>query len=276
MRDAEVSSVEIDGLRVAYRRAGRGPPILILHGILSDSRAWTAQLQGLSDELTAIAWDAPGAGASSDPPEDFSAADYADCLAAFIELLECEPAHILGLSWGGVLAQELYRRHPEQARSLILADTYAGWRGSLPEAVCEARLASCIRESELPPEEWVGDWMPGLLTAGASRRMREEVEQIMSEFHPAGYRAMARALAVTDTRELLPRIDVPTLLIWGEADQRSPLAVAERMREGIPGAELIVLADTGHESNVEQPAAFNAAVLDFCRRVEHPDGSVRP
>ena len=86
----------------------------------------------------------------------------------------------------------------------------------------------------------------------------------------------ARAKSVNDTRGLLPRIDVPTLLIWGEADQRSPLAVAERMREGIPGAELIVLADAGHESNVEQPAAFNAAVLDFCRRVEHPDGSVRP
>ena len=192
MRDAEVSSVEIDGLTVAYRRAGRGPPILLLHGILSDSRAWMAQLQGLSDELTTIAWDAPGAGASSDPPEDFSAADYANCLAAFIERLECETAHILGLSWGGVLAQELYRRHPGQARSLILADTYAGWRGSLPEAVCQARLASCIRESDLPPEEWVGDWIPGLLTAGASGRMREEVEQIMSEFHPAGYRAMAR------------------------------------------------------------------------------------
>ena len=159
----ERASVEIGGLRVAYQRAGRGPPLVLLHGILSDSRAWTRQLAGLADQFTVVAWDAPGAGESADPPESFRASDYADCLSEFIVALDLDPAHVLGLSWGGVLAQELYRYHPERVRSLILADTYAGWRGSLPKAVCDERLASCLRESRLPPEE-----LGARLVAGAA------------------------------------------------------------------------------------------------------------
>ena len=241
---------------------------MLLHGILSDGRAWSPQFEGLADRFTLIAWDAPGAGGSSDPPESFAIEGYAECLAAFIAALGLERPHLLGLSWGGVLAQELYRRRPELVRSLILADTYAGWRGSLPAAVCEARLAGCLRESKLPPEEWVRDWLPGLLSDGAPGKLREEVVALMSEFHPAGYRAMALALADSDTRDLLPRIAVPTLLLWGEDDRRAPLSVAEQLRAAIPGAELVAIPDAGHESNLERPDPFNEAVADFCSSVD--------
>ena len=268
MAGSEKPSVEINGLRVAYQRVGKGPTLVLLHGILSDSRAWASQLADLAARFTVVAWDAPGAGDSSDPSGPFSASDYADCLSAFMEALDLEAAHVLGLSWGGVLAQELYRQHPERVRSLILADTYAGWKGSLPRAICDERLAACLRESELPPEEWVPGWVPGLLTENAPQELRDEVAEIMSDFHPAGYRAMALALASTDSRDLLPQIRVPTLLLWGDGDERAPLSVAEQLREGIPGARLVVIADAGHESNLEQPARFNAAVSDFCRSVE--------
>jgi pimeloyl-ACP methyl ester carboxylesterase len=254
--------VEIDGLRVAYRRTGGGPPLVLLHGILSDSRLWSRQLDDLASDFTVVAWDAPGAGRSSDPPESFTERDFADALSAFMDALGLEPAHVLGLSWGGILAQELYRRHPGHVRSLILADTYAGWRGSLPEAVCEERLASCLRESELPAEEWVPGWLPGLLSENASEELRDELATVMSDFHPAGYRAMARFGAL-DTRDLLPRIQVPTLLLWGDADRRSPLSVAEQMRHAIPGAELVVIPQSGHMTNLERPAVFNAAVRAF-------------
>lgn len=262
--DDRLPSVQIDGLRIAHRRAGEGPPLVLLHGILSDSRAWSRQLGDLADEFTVVAWDAPGAGQSSDPSSSFGATDYADCLSAFIETLGLEQAHVVGLSWGGVLAQELYRRHPERIRSLVLADTYAGWRGSLPAEVCAERLESCLRESELPAAEFVPAWIPGLLSEAASQSLLDEVSAVMSDFHPAGYRQMALALAETDTRDLLPTIRVPTLLIWGAADQRSPLDVAEQMRDAIPRSRLVVIPAAGHESNVEQPARFNAAVRDFC------------
>jgi pimeloyl-ACP methyl ester carboxylesterase len=255
--------VEIDGLRIAYRRAGQGTPLVLLHGILSDSRLWKSQLANLATRFTVVAWDAPGAGESSDPSESFTLNDYADSLAAFMDALALEPAHVLGLSWGGVLAQGLYGRHPERVRSLILAAATAGWRGSLPEAVCEERLAGCLRESELAPEEWVHRWLPGLLTENASQELRDEVVGFMSDFHPAGYRAMAHTLADTDTRDLLPRIHVPTLLLWGDDDRRSPLSVAEQLRDAIPDASLVVIPEAGHVSNLEQPARFDAAVRDF-------------
>ena len=176
---------------------------MLLHGILSDSRLWARQLADLASDFTVVAWDAPGAGRSSDPPESFTEGDFADVLSAFMDALGLEPAHVLGLSWGGILAQELYRRHPGHVRSLILADTYAGWRGSLPEAVCEERLASCLRESELPAREWVPGWLPSLLSENASEELRNEMAEVMSDFHPAGYRAMAR-FGGLDTRSFCP------------------------------------------------------------------------
>ncbi len=239
--------------------------MVLLHGILSDSRAWSRQLAGLANEFTLVAWDAPGAGQSADPSAGFGAADYAECLSAFIGSLELEQAHVVGLSWGGVLAQELYRRHAGQVRSLVLADTYAGWRGSLPAEVCAERLESCLRESKLPAGEFVPGWIPGLLSESASTELRSEVSAVMSDFHPAGYRQMALALAETDTRDLLAEIRVPTLLLWGAADRRSPLNIAEQLRDAIPNSRLVVIPDAGHESNIEQPARFNAALRSFCR-----------
>ena len=98
------------------------------------------QLSGLSDRFRVVAWDAPGAGASSDPPDTFTTTDYARCLAGFLDTIRVDRAHVVGLSWGGILAQEFYRLYPERLRSLVLADTYAGWRGSLPEPVWKERL----------------------------------------------------------------------------------------------------------------------------------------
>jgi pimeloyl-ACP methyl ester carboxylesterase len=84
----------------------------------------------LSDRFNVVAWDAPGAGSSSDPPDTFVTASYAQCLARFLDAIGIERAHLLGLSWGGILAQQFFRSHAERVLSLLLADTYAGWRGS--------------------------------------------------------------------------------------------------------------------------------------------------
>jgi len=259
--------VEAGGLRVAYRRAGQGPPLVLLHGILADSRVWRPQLDSLPDAFDVIAWDAPGTGGSGDPGAGFGMEDWADCLAEFLVRLDAAPAHVLGLSWGGVLAQELYARHPERVLSLILCDTYAGWKGSLaPELVAE-RLAGCEREAGLPPSEFLPAWLPGLLRREAPPDVRDEMERVMSDFHPAGYLQMGRAVAASDTRELLPRIAVPTLLLWGEEDARSPLGVARQLEEAIPGAELAVIPDCGHVSNLDQPARFDAEVRRFLARL---------
>jgi pimeloyl-ACP methyl ester carboxylesterase len=266
MSSIEFDRTDIGGHSIAYRHCGEGPALVLLHGFLCDSRCWRAQLRDLSDQFSVIAWDAPGAGASSDPPDRFTINDWAHCLAEFLSaVVGIERAHVLGLSWGGVLAQEYYRVDPEKVQTLILADTYAGWRGSLPQDVSERRLARCLRESALPADEFVRRWVPiEFFTEAASQDLVHEMADVVSDFHPHGFRLMAESLAETDTSDLLPTIEVPTLLLWGEHDQRSPLPVATRFRDAIPGAELEVITRAGHVSNMEQPEQFNTCVRRFC------------
>jgi len=238
--------------------------LILLHGFLCDSRCWRRQLADLSEQFDVIAWDAPGAGSSSDPPDPFTLADWSRCLAAFLDALGVAQAHFVGLSWGGVLAQEFYRLDPTRVSRLVLADTYAGWRGSLPAPAVEQRLSRCERDSHLPAEEFVPRWVPEMFTGAVPPDVLEELSDVFADFHPLGFRLMAKSLADTNTTDLLPRIGARTLILWGEDDHRSPISIAEQLRTAIPDADLRVIAHAGHVSNMEQPAAFNAHVRRFC------------
>ena len=261
--EADMLRARIKGLSIAYERAGRGPVLVLLHGFLFDSRAWRPQLKDLSTQFTVIAWDAPGAGQSSDPRERFGLGDWAD--AGLLDVAGARSAHIVGLSWGGILAQEFYRRHPGRVRTLVLADTYAGWRGSLSEGMSEERLATCLRDSLLPASELVRKYLPEMHSESAAQEVRQGLASIMSGFHPIGFRLMAVSSAHADTRDLLPEIRVPTLLVWGNADARSSLNIAHQFHSAIPNASLVVIPGAGHLSNFEKPAEFNAAVRSLCR-----------
>lgn len=268
MIGGQLTSIEVDGQTIAYRQAGQGPVLVLLHGFLCDSRCWRHQLAQLSDRFRVVAWDAPGAGSSSDPPATFTTASYVHCLAGFLDAIGIDRAHILGLSWGGILAQEFYRLCAGRVRSLVLADTYAGWRGSLPEPVWRERLATCLLDASGPPEALVARFLPGVFTDAAPQHLRQELSAIVAEFHPVGFRLMTLSSAEVDTRDLLPRIDVPTLVLWGEDDRRSPITTAEQFHTTIPGAELVIIPNAGHVSNMEQPEAFSAHVRRFCLSAE--------
>ena len=254
----------VNGLSIAYQCVGSGPALVLLHGFSLDSRSWRPQIEGLSDRFTVIAWDAPGTGQSQDPPPTFGIGDWAEALAGVLDAAGAQRAHVVGLSWGGLLAQEFYRRHPPRVMSLVVAGTYAGWKGSLPAPQPEQRLEGCIKDSSLPPAQFVQKYLPGMLGDAPSDQVRNELGDIMADFHPAGFRLMAAALAHADTRELLPTIRVPTLLIWGDADKRSALSVGQAIHDAIPGARLAVIPGAGHLSNLERPSEFNAIVGDFC------------
>jgi pimeloyl-ACP methyl ester carboxylesterase len=238
-----VPSVKARGLEIAYDRAGGGPPIVFVHGGFDDAAVWQSQLTGLSGEFDVVAWDEPGVGRSEIPPPGFGLHDYADCLADLIRELAVAPAHVLGLSWGGTVVLELYRRHADVVRTLLLADTYAGWKGSLPPEEVSARVADVQAQMEDVPAGPRRDTLAGQL----------------------------QAMATADQTDLLPQINVPTLLIWGDRDPRSPLdVVARQFEEAIPGAELVVIPDAGHMSNLDQPQAFNEAIRSFLRALPEP------
>ena len=255
-------TANVNGLRIAYQRAGSGPPLVLLHGFICDSRVWQPQIEALSTDFDVIAWDCPGCGESSDPPEEFSMAEFADCLAGFLDEIGVSSAHLLGLSWGGTLIMEFHRRFPARLRSAVLVDTYAGWTGSLGPEQAKQRLSRCLEESEKRVADWIPEWVPEAFSPSAPKELLNDYADIMADVHPVGFRAMSRAVT-PDFREALSQIDVPTLLIWGADDSRSPLSNAEKIRDGIPDARLVVIPGAGHVSNMEQPELFNAEVREF-------------
>jgi pimeloyl-ACP methyl ester carboxylesterase len=255
--------VEVDGLQIAYERAGSGPPLVLVHGYVGDGPAtWRGQLDGLYDDFTVVAWDAPGAGGSSDPPERFGLAGYADCLAGFVDRLGLGRPHVAGISFGGALALAFAGRHPAVPRSLVLASAYAGWAGSLPAEVAGQRLRQAMVLADLPPDAFAGTLLPTMFAESAPAEAVAAFDASMRAFHPVGFRAMARASA-ENVRDVLAGIQVPTLLVYGDRDVRAPLPVAEDLHRSIPGARLVLLPGAGHVVNVEAPEAFNEAVRGF-------------
>jgi pimeloyl-ACP methyl ester carboxylesterase len=255
--------VEVDGLRIAYERAGHGPPLVLAHGYVGDAHAtWRHQIEALSDEFTVVAWDAPGAGRSSDPPELFGMDGYADSLASFIAQLGLGQAHVAGLSFGGALALELSHRHPAVPLSLVLVSAYAGWAGSLPADVADARLEQALQLSELRAEAFVDALLPTMFSATTPREDIDAFGAAMREFHPRGFRAMARASA-EDLRGALPSIRMPTLLIYGDSDERAPLNVAEHLHASISGSDLVVIPRAGHVCNIEAADHVNHIMRNF-------------
>jgi pimeloyl-ACP methyl ester carboxylesterase len=148
----------------------------------------------------------------------------------------------------------------------VLASGYAGWKGSLPPDEVDARVRRIRAELERPPADWIDDYLPGFFARPTPEAV-ELTRSIMLDVRPAGVRSMLSAFADADLRDVLPTIAVPTLLLYGDADHRAPRGVAEAMHAGIPDSELVVLPGVGHASNLEAPAAFNAAVRRFLQTV---------
>ena len=195
-------------------------------------------------------------------------AGYADCLAGFLDKLGLEKPHVAGLSFGGALALELYRRHSAIPMTLILASAYAGWAGSLPADVVEQRLHQALVVASLSPDEFVRALLPTMFSDATPPESVDEFGATMLAFHPVGFRAMARASAES-LRDVLPHIKVPTLLVYGDNDVRAPLTVAEDLHEASPAPRLLscrtpVISATSKRprSLIGQSGLFSASGLD--------------
>jgi pimeloyl-ACP methyl ester carboxylesterase len=267
----DLRTVAVDGLTIGYRRLGAGPPLVLLHGWFLDSRMWRPQLEVLSEDFDLVAWDAPGCGGSSDVPEGYRLEDYADAVAGLVSALDLDRSHLLGLSFGGGLAIEVCHRHSDLLRSLVLASAYAGWAGSLAPEEVSYRKNRALEEAELPPDEWVkvpATYLPGFFAGEVDQSVTDELLSVMGDTRPATIRSMAAAFAEADLRPALPDISVPTLLLYGDRDQRASSRVAEELHRQIPGSEKVILPGLGHVTNLEAPDQFNAAVRRFLLSVD--------
>jgi pimeloyl-ACP methyl ester carboxylesterase len=260
--------VVVGGLNLANERAGSGPPVALAHGFVGDARStWGSQIDALADEFTVVAWDAPGAGGSPDPPEGFGMDDYADCFAAFLRALRIERAHLVGFSFGGALVLATFHRHRDLATSLALVSGYAGWRGSLGAEDAEQRLARSLQASGLPPDEFAAAMVPSMFSPSAEGELVATFVDSVRAFRPVGFRAMARA-SFEDQSHVLPEVNAPTLLLYADHDVRAPIAVGEAMHAVLRESELVVLPGPGHVCSVEAPGDVTHELRRFLRSVE--------
>ncbi len=258
-----MDEVVVDGRTIAYREAGDGPPLMLLHGGLVDSRSWRRQIESLSSSFRVVAWDAPGCGQSSDFTTDVDLGDYADAVAGLVHALSLDRVHLLGHSFGGGLALAVYDRHPTIVDSLILVSAYAGWAGSLPADEVDARRRRAQENARRPTQEWVDSFLDTLFDDTVPRSLIEETREIMLDTRPVGMLAMLNAFADADLRDVLPRVTVPTLLIYGDSDRRSSETVAESLAAAIPASRLVFVPGVGHDVHVEAPEQFEREVRAF-------------
>ncbi len=257
----------IDGRSAGYAEAGQGRPLVLIHGYPFDRKMWEPQLTGLADAAHLIAPDLWGFGESAPVPQA-SLGAYADLVRGLMDYLGVtQPAVICGLSMGGYIAFEFYRRYRERVAGLILADTRAA-ADSEEQKVGRERSAALAREKGV--SAIAAQMLPRMLapaTYHSNARLVEQVAQLMMAGTVEGIVAALGAMRDRpDSTGLLTQIRLPALVIGGEEDQISPRQELEGMARALPQGRLKLIPGAGHLSNLEQPDAFNAGVREFLQQ----------
>lgn len=240
--------------------------VVLSHALGCDQSMWDTLANTLAEDCRVIVYDHRGHGRSDCPEGPYTVAGLADDAAALISELGTGPVVFLGLSMGGMVAQELALRHPSLVRALVIANSCAGYdeagRAAWVARVELVRSQGMGAVAEMAMPRWFGEDFRLSNTATVDRWRRR-----VASCHPGGYIGTCQALEQLDTLARLPNIAVPTLVIAGEIDPGTPVAMSETLVRGIPGAGLAVLAGASHLSVLERPAAFAARVLDFLEKV---------
>jgi len=241
--------------------------LLFLHGVGGGRGAWDDQLAFFAARgYRTHAWDQPGYG-TAPSVEPYDLEHIAAALRATIDHEVGEPAVLVGHSMGGFVAQETYARHPQWVRALVLCFTSAAFGGSGSDF---ARQFIAARIAPLDAGQRMADiaasLMPGMRGARSNPAGFARAERLMGAVPPQTYRKAVALLTTFDRRALLAEIRVPTLLIAGSDDKTAPASVMQRMAARIPGAEFVTLEGCGHLGPMDQPEAFNAALLGFLQR----------
>ena len=256
-----MASIETASGRVGFTECGSGSatPMVFLHGVGSDKSVWKPQLNHFGRTRRSLAFDYPGYG-ESEFVENATREDFAAAVLAGLDALGIEPAHICGLSLGGVVAIAMNAATPHRCASLIIADSFAVHPQG--EAILERGLAA---SSDLRA---LAEGRVGALLATDEAAIRSEVIETMAAIRPESYRIGARAVWLADQRERAAAIGVPTLVICGDQDAITPPSLSEELAALIPGAKLRIIEGASHIANLDKPVEFNAAIYGFLATIE--------
>jgi pimeloyl-ACP methyl ester carboxylesterase len=273
MSTATVGSVEL-----YYEEHGSGDPLLLIMGLAADSRAWMFQVPDFARHYRTVIFDNRGVGRSAKPAGPYTIHQMADDAAGLLDRLDIARAHVVGVSMGGMIAQELALRHPARVRRLVLACTYPE-----PDADVEQQRQFSLAKfggsvsadgaiqldvTALDPMMFFQHLLP---TVFNQSYIDTEIAKLLPLFTGAleyGFSLEAivgqvEAVMGHNTTERLHQIAAPTLVITGDADRLVPCANSDILARHIPGAKLVKIPGGSHGFNFETPEIFNREVLDF-------------
>ena len=290
---AAVEEIELHGHRVTYRRAGKGPVLLLLHGITSSSATWDKVIGPLAKRFTVIAPDLLGHGLSAKPRGDYSLGAYASGVRDLLVALGIDSATIAGHSLGGGVAMQFAYQYPEKVDRMVLVGS-----GGLGREVHLVLRASTLPGAGLalpllgskPVRDVVGG-VSGALARIGLRASRDVVEigrgiaTLAQSDSRAAFLHTSRAIMepggqrVSAADRLYLAEHLPTLLVWGERDSLIPVAHGRTAAELIPGSKLIVYPKAGHYPHRDEPTAFAKALIEFVQAtkpgIADPDAARR-
>lgn len=279
-----MSTARVDGIELYYEEHGSGDPLLLIMGLAADSRAWMFQLPALSQRYRTIVFDNRGVGRSSKPAGPYSIHQMADDTAQLLDALQLPRVHVVGVSMGGMIAQELALRHPQRVRSLVLACTYPE-----PDAEVERHREFSVSQlggsvtadggvsidiKAIDPMMFFQTLLPTVFNPEFIQNELPKLMQIFSGALEFGFSLEAilgqvQAVMTHKATDRLHQIAVPTMVITGDADRLIAPGNSDILARAIPNARLVKIPGGSHGFNFETPDAFNREVLGFLDSVKN-------
>ena len=259
----------LNGARALHwESTGEGEPVLLIMGLGLSGGAWWRTVPVLARHLRVITFDNRGVGRSAGSGPSFTTEAMADDAVSVLDAAGLERAHVYGFSLGGMVAQQVALRHPARVRSLVLGATHAGGRRAVrpePEVIEFFR-----RRPSMPAPQAAEASIPFNYGPRTRRdhkaRIAEDIERRLAHpFPKQAYQAQLWAAALHNTQRRLKRIEAPTLVVHGRNDRVVPVGNAEILSREVPGAELLILEESGHLYPTEQPRV-DVAIAGFLLR----------
>ena len=253
--------VRCGDVKIHVREVGEGDPLLLIHGLGMSNALWVNQFVEFSKSYRVFALDLRGFGESDRPiyPGAYNIEALANDVAGVIKQLKIDPCHILGTSMGGFVAQILALDFPDFCRSLMLCHTSP--RMSIPLDVLETRVAAL---GTLSMTDYASIVIDQALAKPAAKELQAWVRDMISKNDKTVYaQVLTEGLANFDVSTRLKSIDVPTLVVTGEADRVIPPEGGRELATLIPEAKHVEVGSVGHLGYAENPGEFNAAVISF-------------
>ena len=244
-----------------YEVSGDGPPVLLIMGLGADIKGWTLQTHEFSQRHRVIQFDNRGVGRSSTPAGPYTTEQMARDALAVLDAAGVERAHVVGVSLGGTIAQQVALLAPERVGALVLTSTWAGpsrYRTRLRETQME--ILDKVGHEALTRARMLFVFTPGLFEHD---KLMDLIESNMNEgTSPEGYLAQYEAAEAHDARARLGEITAPTLVLTGTRDILVPRELTEEVARLVPGSKLVVL-ETAHTIQFEMAQEFNRLVLEW-------------